>query len=209
MNPASVPPIVMAGLAFYVGHYHLLIYVKRRSHREDLYFALTCLATCCYDLLCAGLYNATSVQAGAWWQRGQFIALAWFTPSLLWFAAEYTALRRRFVVYLFSAFFAAALLIQAVDRSPLTWITTDPSIKEILLPLGLRVIYYEARLGSFTAIQGLAGLAASTYIFILAALYYRRGPRDKAGPLLIALSILYAAGINDTASARACTSSST
>jgi PAS domain S-box-containing protein len=199
MNPASVPPIVMAGLAFYVGHYHLLIFVKRRSHREDLYFALTCFATCAYDLLCAGLYDAASAQAGAWWQRGQFIALACFTTSFLWFAAEYTGLKRRLPVFLFTAFFAAALLIQAVDRSQLTWVLTDPSIKEILLPFGLRVTYYEARLGWFTTIQGLSGLAASTFIFFLAVRFYRHGPRGKAGPLLIPMAVLYLAAINDTA----------
>jgi phosphomannomutase len=55
----------MASISFYVGFYHLLIYLRRWQHREDLTFALTCLATGLYDVFCIGLYNAASVAEGA------------------------------------------------------------------------------------------------------------------------------------------------
>jgi PAS domain S-box-containing protein len=199
MNPVSVLPLVMAGIAFYVGQYHLLIYTRRRQHREDLFFALTCLATCCYDVLCAGLYNVTSADAGVIWQRGQLIALALLAPAMLWFAAEYTTLKRRSLVYGFSLFFLAALFVQALDRSKLTWIVGDPSVKEIVLPFNLGVTYYEASLGPFTIVQGLMGLVVSTYILWLAVRYYLSGARRRSVPLLIALVVMYVAAVNDTA----------
>jgi hypothetical protein len=44
MSAPSVLVVVMASMSFYVGSYHLLIYSRWRQHREDLTFALLCLA---------------------------------------------------------------------------------------------------------------------------------------------------------------------
>ncbi len=199
MNPFSVPPVAMAAVALYVGHYHLLIYLRRKRHREDLFFALACLGVCCYDVLCAGLYNATSVEAGVRWQRGQFIALPLFTAAILWFAADYTGLKRRFFVYAFSVYSLVVAVVEALDRSTLTWIVERPLVKQIALPFNLRVTYYEADLGVFTAIYGLSGLVVSTYILWITLRYYRSGSRSQARPLLLAMFVLYAAAVNDTA----------
>src|SRR5512136_878745 len=139
MSALSIPTVVMASVAFYVGLYHLLIYFRRRQHREDLTFALMCLATGFYDVFCAGLYSATSVAAGAQWQRLQFIALAFFTIAFLWFVCDYTRQKPGIFPRALSAFFLLAAFIQVVDRSSLTWLVDQPSIKEFLLPLGLKV----------------------------------------------------------------------
>ena len=198
MSALSIPAIVMASISFYVGLYHLLIYFRRRQHREDLTFALTSLATGFYDVFCAGLYSATSVAEGVQWQRAQFIALAFFTTAFLWFASDYTHQKSKIVIYAFSAFYMLAALIQTVDRSSLTWLVDRPSVKEILLPFGLETTYYEATFGLFTTLQSLVGLVASTYIIWSGVRFYRRGYRREAGPLLIALAFAYAAAVNDT-----------
>lgn len=199
MSALSIPTVVMAGISFYVGLYHLLIYLRRRQHREDLTFALMCLATSLYEICCAGLYSATSVAEGAQWQRMQFIALAFFTTAFLWFVADYTRQKPRIGIYAFSAFFLLAVVIQIVDRSSLTWLVDRPSIKEILLPFGLEITYYEATMGPFTTFQGLMGLVAATYIVWNGLRFYQRGSRREAAPLLLALSFMYAASVNDTA----------
>jgi PAS domain S-box-containing protein len=198
MSTLSIPAVVMASISFYVSLYHLLIYFRRRQHREDLTFALTGLATGFYDVFCAGLYSATSVAEGVQWQRAQFIALAFFTTAFLWFVSDYTHQKPQIAIYAFSAFYALAVLIQIVDRSSLTWIVDRPSVKEILLPLGLKVTYYEATLGPFTTLQGLMGMAAATYIVWGGVRFYRRGYRREAIPLLLALGFVYAAAVNDT-----------
>ena len=160
MSAQSIPTVVMASISFYVGVYHFLIYFRRRQHREDLTFALMFLTTGFYDVFCAGLYSATSVAEGVQWQRAQFIALAFFTTAFLWFVSDYTHQKPSIAIYAFSAFFLLALVVQVVDRSSLTWVVERPSVKEILLPLGLQVTYYEATLGPFTTLQGLMGPVA-------------------------------------------------
>jgi PAS domain-containing protein len=198
MNAQSIPAVIIASISFYVGLYHLLIYFRRKQHREDLTFALLCLATGCYDVFCAGLYNASSVVEGAQWQRLQFIALAFLATSFLWFASDYTGQKPGIITYLFTAYYALAVIVQSVDRSHLTWLVDQPAIKTITLPFGHQITYYEATLGVFTAVQGLMGMVVSTYILWISARFYRRGHRREALPLLLALGFMYAAALNDT-----------
>lgn len=199
MSALSIPAVVMASISFYVGLYHLLIYFRRRQHREDLTFALMCLATSLYEVCCAGLYSATSVIEGAQWQRMQFITLGFFTTAFLWFVSDYTHQKPQRAIYAFTAFYLLAIPIQIVDRSSLTWMVDHPAIKEILLPFGLEITYYEVTLGPFTTLQGLVGLVAATYIVWNGMRFYQRGSRREAVPLLLALGFMYAASINDTA----------
>ncbi|CAG0928902.1 two-component system, NarL family, sensor histidine kinase EvgS [Thermoflexales bacterium] len=199
MNPSSIPVVIMAGISFYVGLYHLLIYGRRRQHREDLTFALLCLATSLYDVFCIGLYNSSTVAEGAAWQRAQFIALALFTTVFMWFVSDYTHHPPGPGLYAFSAFFLVAFFIQLIDRSELTWLLASPSIKEVWLPPGFKIIYYEATFGPFTTLQSFTGLAASTYIVVNGLRFYRRGYRREAVPLLLAMGLVYAAAFNDTA----------
>ncbi len=199
MNAPSVPAIVMASVSVYVGLYHLLNYLRRRQQREDLTFALLSLATGLYAAFCARLYGAASVAEGAEWQRAQFMALAAFVVAFLWFVSDYTHQKPTFMTYAFSAFYLVAFVIQAVDRSGLTWMADRPSIKPITLPFGLTITYYEAEFGPFTTAQSLMGLAASLYILWTGVRYSRRGHAREARPLLLALGFLFAAAVNDTA----------
>ncbi len=199
MSAQSIPAVIIASITFYVGLYHLLIYLRRKRHREDLTFALMCLATGCYAVFCSGLYNAVSVVEGAQWQRLQFIALAVLTTAFLWFAADYTGQKPGIATYAFTAYYLLAVIVQCVDRSTLTWLVDQPAIKTITLPLlNHPIVYYEATLGPFTAVQGLIGLAASTYILWISLYIYRQGHRRKTVPLLLALGCMYAAAFNDT-----------
>jgi PAS domain S-box-containing protein len=143
------------------------------------------------------LYNVTSVVEGAWWQKGQFISLALFIIAFLWFMTDYTRSKPGIAVYSFTAFFLIAIIVQIVDRSSLTFAIDSPSIKEILLPWGLHITYYEAALGPFTMVQGLMGTAFSLYALWRGVRFFRRGKRKDAGPLLFALGLMTAAGIND------------
>jgi hypothetical protein len=131
----------MASISLYVGLYHLLIYIRRPQYREDLTFAFLCFANVFYDAFCVGLYNATSVIEGAWWQRGQLITLAVFVPTILWFVSDYTHQKIGIVVHGFSIFYLLAIIVQLVDRSSLTWLVDQPSIKHFVMLFGLSVTY--------------------------------------------------------------------
>jgi PAS domain S-box-containing protein len=199
MNTISIPIVVIASISFYVGFYHLGLYLRRRQHRVDLAFALTCFANGVYDIFCAGLYNTTSVAEGVQWQRLQFITLALLNITFLWFILVYTHQNPQKAAYAITAFLMIAMFVQALDRSNLTWLVNQPAIKAMLLPFGLKVTYYEATLGIFTTIMGLMGLVVATYILWIGIRYYRRGYRRESTPLLIALCFMYLTAINDTA----------
>ena len=151
-----------------------------------------------YDAFCAGLYNATSVTEGVHWQRAQFVALAVFVPVFLWFVSDYTHQKPGIAIYLFSAFYLVALIVQLVDRSGLTFPVDQPSIKYITLPYVQPITYYEATLGPFTTVQSLMGVVASTYILSMGIRYFRRGYKREAVPLILAIVLMYAAGLHDT-----------
>ena len=105
MNIISIPIIGIASISFYVSLYHLLIYLRRKQHRQDLTFAILCFVNGIYDILCAGLYNVESVAEGVRWQRMQFITLAFFDIAFLWFVADYIRQKSYKVTYIFSAYY--------------------------------------------------------------------------------------------------------
>jgi PAS domain-containing protein len=199
MNPWFIPPIVAAGISFSVAHYHLVVYAQRRLHRADLFFSLTCYAICGYDLLCAGLYRATSVIEATAWLRGQLIAASLFTTTLLWFVEEYAGRRRLGVRVAASLVSLAAIVIQAVDRSPLTLIVDPAAVKRIVLPIGLDVTYLEPGAGPISIVQVAIALAILGYS-LWTVVSSPRPPRRSVGwPLPLALSVFSAAMLNDAA----------
>ena len=198
MNTLSIPVVAMASISLYVGLYHLSIYFRRRQNREDLTFALLCFAIVFYDAFSVGLYNATSIVEGAGWQRRQFIVLAIFVTAFLWFVSDYTRQKPGTLIYLFSIFYLFALLVQLVDRSDFTFQMDRPSIKSITLPYVQPITYYEVALGPFSTVQSFMGIAASTYILLMGIRYFRRGYKQQAIPLILAIGMMYAAGFHDT-----------
>jgi signal transduction histidine kinase/DNA-binding response OmpR family regulator len=200
MSPISIPVIVMAGITFYLGLYHLLIYSRRRDHRENLTFALTCLAMGLYDVFSAGLYNSTSVSEGLSWGRLQVATMGLLAASFLWFISDYASYRKTRAFRLFTLFCLLTFVYQLVDRSPLTWLRDQPSIKEIRLPFGLEVTYYEVTPGVFTNISlGIMALATLLYVIMACLHMHRCGRKEKARPLLPAVGILFVGLLNDFA----------
>jgi PAS domain S-box-containing protein len=198
MNTISIPVVAMASISFYVGFYHLSIYTRRRQHREDLTFALLCFIVVFYEALCAGLYNATSVAEGARWQRAQFATLSVFVPVFLWFVSDYTREKPGIPIYLYSIAYLCLFIIQLVDRSDLTLLMDQPSIKNITLPYIQPVTYYEVTPGLLSTVQGILGVFSTTYIVIMGIRYFRRGHKREAMPLILAVIPMYVAGFHDT-----------
>jgi GAF domain-containing protein len=187
----------MAGITFYAGFYHLLIYRQRTEQRESLTFALTCMAVGFYAACAAGLYSTTSATTGAQWQRGQFIALAFISTAFLWFAADYTSYKSKRILYTSSAYFFLSAMIQLVDRSELTLIVDQPSVKEIWLPLGIEITYYEVTLGPLATLQSAMGLLAAIYVVWSGVRFYRSGHEKKARSLLVAMVLFLVCVVND------------
>jgi len=199
MSIHSIPIIVIASSSFCVGIYHFLIYIQQRKNRKDLTFALLCLGTAIYDVLCIGLYNSSSVAEGVQWQRLQYILLSLINIIFLWFISDYTNQKPQKVVYVLSFLFLLFAIAQIIDRSTLTWQVDQPPIKEFILPFGITVTYHEASPGPITILQSPIALFTGIYILWLSMRFYRRGHKREGVPLLIALGFVYATIINDTA----------
>ena len=198
MSPASVPPIVLAGITFYVGVYHLLVYTRRRQGRENLTFALTCLAVCLYDLFSAGLYGVSTPEQGVSWQRAQMVALTSAGIAFTWFVSDYTRRVSKKILWGFSVCYSLVALTVAFERVGLTW-SSRPSIKHVSLPFGIELTYYEMAPGLIADLIGLLSIVIFAYAFWAGVRQYRVGRKDKARPLLLALVIFFAGVFNDTA----------
>jgi PAS domain S-box-containing protein len=199
VNPISIPIVAMAGITFYVGFYHLLIYFRGGRDRQHLSFALVCLVWGCYDVFCVGLYDVSSVAEGARWQRAQGIALAWGAVALLWFMAEYTRQISRRTRYILVVYYVLDTLVTLLERSGLKWMPDQPSIKDVRLPFGIETTYYEATPGPLQDFQSLIGLILAFYVLGALVRFYRSGNKDQAWPMLLAMALFFAGVFADTA----------
>ena len=199
MNPLCIPVVVMAGISFYVGVHHLMIYLKRTERRENLTFALCCLAMGLYDILSAGLYNAGSVADAAPWQRAQLASLSMVGVFFLWFIAGYTRQTKGRLKVVFTGFFALAALVQIADPTDLAWVADKPLVKHISLPRGLEITYYEVTPGIFTIVTSVVGVILFLYLLLIAIRFYRAGQQKQATPLILAILIAFAGLLNDAA----------
>jgi len=86
MNVISMPIVGVASISFYVGLYHLFIFVRRRQLPEHLTFALMFFINVFYDIFCIGLYQSTSLTESEKWERllnwkGLFTSQSRFRPD--------------------------------------------------------------------------------------------------------------------------------
>jgi PAS domain-containing protein len=197
MNVISIPVVAMASVTVYVGFYHLLIYLKRWQ-LEDLTFALTCFLIGLYDLLSAGLYNATSAAEGVRWQHAQAVALALASIAFLWFVDYYTSKVPRLAKFALSTVYLLAAVITAVDRSGLVW-SDRPAIKVIHLSSDLAVTYYEMASGPVVDLVSLVGVALFICFVSAGIRLYRDGARRRAAPFIVAMVFFFIGVFNDSA----------
>jgi len=199
ISKAAIPVIVMASITLYAGIHQLYIYFRGKRNRQDLTFGLVCIALTLYDALCAGLYNAGTSSEGVVWQRGQFLALSLVIITFLWFLSDYTSVMPAFLKYCFISFYFLAFIIQGLDRTNMTWLSDQPSIKHIILPFGIKVTYNEVVPGIFTEFQSIMGLLVLGFIIWTTIRLFKSGQTKKATPLIIVISIFTLGALNDTA----------
>ena len=199
MNVLSIPPIIIASILFYVGFYHLMMYVGRTQHRKNLTLALTCFSMSAYSAFRAGLYSATSVAEGVHWQRLQAITLALLGVALLWFIIDLNSHTPGKEARIFSIYLILVAIVQLIDRSDLTWLADQPAVKNIQLAFVPKIVYYEVALGLVTHLQNITTLGLVVYLLWVNARFYRRERREDAKLLLWAMAVLFVGLLNDVA----------
>ena len=204
MNTLSIPPLIMAGVTFFVGTYHAAIYLRQKERRENLTFALTCLTMALYDLFAAGLYNTTSAAQGVHWQRAQVATLALVGITFSWFVYDYlrptsaVPAKTQTVLKCLSIYYVLTAVAGMLDRSGLYRPLDRLDVKEIQF-FGRQITYYEMEPGPLTDLQSFVALAGFVFLLWITARTYRRGYRKETSLLLLAMAFFFASAVNDTA----------
>jgi sigma-B regulation protein RsbU (phosphoserine phosphatase) len=195
MNWVSVPVVMMASVALYVGLYYIWMYLKRRD-TESILFAASCLAIALYDILCAGLYNASNIHEGVAWQKLQFASLTILSISLLWFVYHYTGARVRKTFIGLTVIFSVLFLLGLLIDGTLTVTPDNPMLKHVRLGDLINITYYESDPGPVYIVQFIAMMAGYIFLMYLMIGNYRSGNR-RVLPVLVAFGIFFFAALND------------
>jgi PAS domain S-box-containing protein len=198
VNPVSIPLIALAGISFYAGVYHLVIYLRRKHGRENLSFSLFCISITFYQVTCIGLYNAADFTIGLLWQKSQWIAAMFFSTAMIWFIYDYINKKHNNLLYVLSAINFILALIQMIDRSELTFISGSHDPKLAPLLLGDQIISREVASGPVTIIQSFYGIFIVVFVTFIAISYcIKTTNKKRAIMLLVSMVIMNATMIND------------
>ncbi|MBN1944981.1 MAG: PAS domain S-box protein [Bradymonadales bacterium] len=198
MSIASLPPVILASIAFYVGAYHLVVYWRQRHPRENLTFGLCCLCITAYDIFCAGLYSASSPQEGVYWQTFQSIGLNLGAIAFLWFTVDFTRWKPIRLVWALTLLYLPFIAISLISPYPLLW-TNQPHVRTVSLPFGLSVTYQEMLPGPINLFTGPVAFLIFGFALWAGIRLWRRGDRRRATPLIVTTCFFFAGVFNDIA----------
>jgi signal transduction histidine kinase len=152
MNLHAVPVATLAGICGYAAilfiglHAALANVTEARARREYLSFALCCLAVASYDVGCALLYNAPSLERGLLAQRVQMLTAGMIGVTYMVFTWDF--LDRPMPRFLRAACWALVplSLLAGFWDSPHSFTFDAPAIKHVQL-WGHEIVYYESAPG--------------------------------------------------------------
>lgn len=189
MNLFSAFDLALAVLCAYVGVYTLVFYLSDRREIERLHFSALCFVIALNDVACIGLYNATSMPAGAFWQKMQFFCTAAISIEFLNFT--YHLLRRRsdpikrVLLVLLGALFG----LGGMQNDQV--LETSAPIQRTVQLLGHSVTYYEYRPGSLWIALFVVQLLGMSYVCgLLGVEYFGRHKRDVL-PILVGFVLFF------------------
>ncbi len=198
MIPVSMAVIILATICGYVGIYHLLFFLRIPGHREHLFFSYTCFSITLYDICCAGLYSASTIPQGMFWQRYQFAALALFTIAILWFTHAYTLgsipLQVLIPLTIICAVFLTAGLV--IDNST-AFIYTGTGPRHVTVGNLIDLRYPEATPGYLYMAQYIFMMALSVYVLVVLFRHWLSEEYRTSGPVVLAMTVFFAACLND------------
>jgi PAS domain S-box-containing protein len=201
MSWHSIPPLIVGSVAFYIGLFHLFLYLRRRDLHLQVVFSLMSFLVCVYDAFTVLLYNAEDFRSGVLWQRMQFVVIAAFCIVLFRFLTLYLAHPSGKAFPVVAAVYAALGLAMAFDRSGLTLPMESLTPIRVALPGGYTITYFEAHSG----IVGILIIAVSSVLLLyglsITARHARRGHLQswEARDLLAGIALIIAGTLSDSA----------
>jgi signal transduction histidine kinase len=198
VNAFQIAPALLAGVAFYVGVFHLLLFLRiGKTQRISLTFAIFCFTLGIYDILCVGLYLSNSYQVGADWQRFQLMVEGFGGVSLLWFYMEFTASVKRRLLELVTIYMVIMSIFAIFNPDGFVLQMNVPDVKVIQLTSSFQIIYYEVASGPLKTATYFVILGILCYSLWIAIRHYRLGHKKEARPLIASVLVLFACGLSD------------
>jgi two-component sensor histidine kinase len=199
MKPYSIPTTIMASVCLTICFYEFFAWSRRGGPRRDIAFAVTCLGGAVFNIACSGEYSVDLPIQSLVWLRIQSASLTLTGMAFLWFVSEETGLVGRRYFRLFLLWSGLGALSQIVDLGDLTWVTSHPSIKRVLLPFGLDFVYKEVDSGPITDALNVGGIVLLAYLLAVVHRFARAGHRRQARYLFGVLGCVSVAYLNDFA----------
>jgi GGDEF domain-containing protein len=195
MGLQSIPVLLLFGVSFYAGVFHLSFFINRKDNRDNFYFAVICFSIAFYDAMCIGLYNAKSVRTGIRWQNGQYFAICCLLFAFIYFVLTLTKKRGTWLsrTLAYSMFFMIAAGWIFPTRM---WNLQAPRIKSLTV-FNRPIIYYEAGSAILTDILFVLTVFAVIYVFAVLLAAYLRQKRKDILPLLIGVVVYFISVILD------------
>ena len=197
MNLHSIPALMMSAVCLYVAFYYFIMYSLRRHERGYLTFALSCLSVFIYDITCAGLYNANNIEAGVFWQRGNFISTSLVSVSLVWFISDFTNSRIGKRATALTLYFLVMIPFFIFTDTGLLLTAANPSIKQIKIDSLINITYYEADPGIFCTVFLLVTIFTFIYMILILVRYNRINKDRRAIKIIVSFCIFFAGVFND------------
>ncbi len=193
----SVPPLVMAGVCFFVGCYHGWVALRNIQPQINASFAGTCFGVALYDIFCAALYNSKSLEQGVFWQHVQIETALVMFLSFCWFLHHLTRMKSRKTMWAITGYFAVLFLLILMGDGAMTLSPDRPAVKSLSL-WGLGPVTYHEAVPGFLVQLAMASEIVVLLVFLVITFRYARSMKYQ-GTLFLFFSIcfLIAAVVND------------
>ncbi|MBN1241084.1 MAG: diguanylate cyclase [Spirochaetales bacterium] len=195
MNLFSSLDLALALLCFYVGTFHLYLYLKRSAGGATVHFPLLCYAIALYAAASAFIYASDTAASGLNWQRIQYfcsivLAVEFLNLTYRFLDRRSDAPKKAFLVAL------GALFIAGLVFPGLTVDATRQAPRE-LAAFGASVSFHEAAPGLLWNALMAVELPGMVYVYILLARGRLLRKQRDLTPLLVAFPAFFVAAILD------------
>ncbi|OLS12283.1 MAG: multi-sensor signal transduction histidine kinase [Promethearchaeota archaeon CR_4] len=191
--------LLLNGLVLYAAISNLYVFKRNKKQKVNFLFSLCCFCVFAYNLLCAGLYNSSSISEGVMWQQAQFVVLQLISLTFLWFIVFLTSHKRTKIVWGFSIFYLTLCIAGFLDHWGMVWDITRPAVKVIQFLPTLGIIYYEAGAGFLYILFSVITIVGFMYLIWMTRKYYYKRHLNEAKPLFIVLCVFFVGIFNDLA----------
>lgn len=151
MKTISIAIAIIGSLTFYVGILHLIYFFASKRNKSNFWFSFVCFAVTLYDISCFYFYISEEPITAIWFQRAQFVSIAFMSLSILVFVHSLTRRKMRIFSIILFITYLIFMIIPWIEH-PLLLDITRPAVKHITF-LSQTITYFESEPGILLIIE--------------------------------------------------------